>query len=107
MPQPQIADTLAAWAVLMMRCEAQLAAITTLMDADTESPFLRPFCDLMQAHTRDTAAAVGDRHGWLEWYWVENDLGARGHSAGPVGHPRPITCADDLAWLIAGQDGAA
>lgn len=96
----QIQDTLAAWAALMMRCEAQIDALTTLTGADTESPFLRPITDLMAAHTRSVGTLVGDPADWLEWYWCENDLGAKGLPCGPAGQERPITCTEELAWAM-------
>ena len=45
-----------------------------------ESEFFRVISNLEMKYTRVMAELIGDAD-WMEWYWFENDMGARGHEA--------------------------
>ena len=55
-------------------------------------------------YTRVLGESIGDRQGWLEWYWLENCGGRRGLSAkaDSWSEPRRIITLEDLEELIAG-----
>lgn len=75
-------------------------ALDKAMGLSPESKTRAAFYDLMEALTKATAELVGDTMGNLDWYWMENDMGARGHTAGVVGDMREIRTLDDLLWLV-------
>lgn len=75
-------------------------ALDEAMGLSPESKTRAAFYDLMEALTKATAELVGGTMGNLDWYWMENDMGARGHTAGVVGDMREIRTLDDLLWLV-------
>lgn len=58
--------------------------------------------NIFDAYTRATSAQVGDFGDWLEWYYLEADMGNRPMEAGysETMPPRPINSLARLAALI-------
>lgn len=104
MTAKEILPHLQRWEQIQREAEAvwnKLEAVTGY--TDSESPLGRAVWGTFDAYTRTLADLIGDRAEWLEWYHLENQMGARGHeaSARPGQKPRPIRNIQDLAKLIA------
>lgn len=50
-------------------------------------------------YTKCVAKIVGDKDKWLEWYWLENDMGKKAYEA-DVHENGPIKNLSDLLELI-------
>ena len=56
---------------------------------------------LMSAYTESVGIAIDDQADWLNWHWMENRMGKRGHLIHtPDGEAKKITSLDDLLWLL-------
>ena len=66
------------------------------------SPILKAAWGLWDEYTAVTAQAVGDTDSWLQWWWYENDRGAKGLKARAAKwtRRRPIRTLADLCKLI-------
>jgi len=92
-------EMLARWARVMRDMEAQYRTLDALVGSEPEAPLPLAINFLMEAYT-DAMAAMTDGGGWLEWFWLECDLGATPKAAGPHEEIRLIATVEDLAWLI-------
>lgn len=50
--------------------------------------------------TIETAISFFDPEGWIMWYILENEYGARGYDAGYKGDMKPIKTPEDLLHLM-------
>ena len=48
----------------------------------------------------ETVISFFDPEGWIMWYILENDYGAKGYEAGYTGDLKPIKAPEDLLELI-------
>lgn len=83
------------------------AAVIKMMDGvkvsiglDANGPMCNTVWRLFDAYTGSLAAEVGDFGCWLEWFYSENEMGARGISVGYDGKLRKIKTLANLFWLI-------
>ena len=54
-----------------------------------------------EGYTKTLAQLIGDTDAeWLNWYWLENDMGRKEHEAGYDGTKKPIRNTADLTELI-------
>lgn len=81
--------------------EQMLFRIKTSIGLDPEGPMFETVWKLFDAYTGTLAVEVGDFYGWMEWYQVENDMGAKGSQAGFDGKLSKIETPADLYELIA------
>jgi hypothetical protein len=88
------------WKEQIQHSESALDRVREAVGLDFDGPMNVAVCELQVAYTKAVAMLVGDRAEWLEWYWLENVMGAKAHPAGPSGKTRPIKTIDDLLWLI-------
>lgn len=99
--QKRTTAALQRWIDAMDKAGEHIDALIDTMGLEPEGPTCTAVFALQGALTAATADLVGDSAQWLEWFWSENDMGRRGHEAGPKDARRPIRTAEDLAWLIA------
>jgi hypothetical protein len=66
----------------------------------TENDFIDSMERLQMEYTRSIENLIGDEFGTLDWYWLENEMGERGHKAGANGNLKNIKNIDDLVWLL-------
>ena len=92
---------------MLAEWQAQHAAVNSLMyglgDAiglTPEGPLFATVWGLFDAHTRAISELVGDNGDWLEWYCCENDMGAKGMTAGYDGKTKKIKTLAHLWALI-------
>jgi hypothetical protein len=91
---------LQAWQVAIERADKLINPVIEALQLTPESPPCEAVWGLQGALTAAVAAQVGDSFEWLNWYAHENNFGAVGHVAGPVGATRKIRTLEDLLWLI-------
>lgn len=96
----QIASALHAWQHAIEQADQRMQPAIEALSLPPESPVWLAVQDLQTALTVITAAYVGDRDGWLDWFWTENDMGRKGAEAGPTDDMRPIKTLADLRWLL-------
>ena len=80
--------------------EQMLFLIKTSIGLDPDGPLWETVWKLFDAYTGTLAVEVGDAYGWMEWYQLENDMGAKGSQAGFDGVLRQINTPADLYALI-------
>lgn len=85
----EIACTLEAWRGRREALDAQLDALSLLTMAAPECPLYSAIEDIWMAYTVSISQNVGDKAEWLQWYWLERDMGSK---------PGEVTVSD--------QDGA-
>ncbi len=94
------------WADAMELGSKHYSEMSKVLGLDPDGPTCTVFYELQNSLTLATAELVGDAENWLDWYWMENDMGRKGYPAGPVGATRPIETLDDLLWLIEAERAA-
>ena len=84
------------------------AAVQELMDGiktsiglDPNGPIFNTVWRLFEAYTDTLSVELGDFGGWLSWFYLENDMGAKAMHAGYDGKTRPIKTLAHLYTLIA------
>lgn len=104
MTAKQILPHLQRWEAAQRHAESVWGQLESLTGyTDSESRLGRAIWGTFHDYTATLSALLGDRDGWLEWYHLENDMGARGHEAiARAGQkPRPIRNIKHLAKLLA------
>ena len=86
----------------VLEAEMVYDALNSVMWMEPESNFHSMLSELIGGYKEalDTAFHIG---GWLEWWWLDCDLGRRRHpkEAGLPGEPlRKIATVDDLVKII-------
>lgn len=96
---------LAAWYLNITKTNALLAPVIDALDLPPESPVCAALFQLQGALTRATAELLDDSAEWLEWFHLDNEMGAKALEAGPGnGAPlRPIRTLEDLAQVMEAQ----
>lgn len=92
---------------LLTDWQAHHAAVEKMMDGiqssiglDINGPMFDTVWKLFDAYTNTLSVEVGDFCGWLEWYFSENEMGARGMTAGYDGKLRKVKSLVNLYRLI-------
>ena len=88
------------WESAINSTEKYAATLHRSMGLQSEGGLITAFASLEKALTEATAELLKDRSEWLVWYWLDNNMGARGLDAGPRGKTREIRCLEDLLWVI-------
>lgn len=52
----------------------------------------------------ETVISFFDPQGWIMWYILENNYGAKGYDAGYKGNMKPIKTVEDLLWVMYSQE---
>lgn len=71
----EIACMLEAWRGRREALDAQLDALSLLTMAAPECPLFSAIEDIWMAYTVSVSQIVGDKAEWLQWYWLERDMG--------------------------------
>ena len=87
------------WAARMTELEKQVAALQTLVGPIVETPLGDAIWRMAEAYTEATDPTD---EGWLDWYWLENNLGAKGLSCSSgEGEPmKPIHNIEDMIEVL-------
>ena len=88
------------WHFEMIQMQETLDRIKAAIGLAPEGDLEHACSCMMSALTLTTAELLDDQDEWLDWYWLENEMGKRGFQAGPDGKERPICEVDDLFWLM-------
>lgn len=68
-----------------------------------DSPIREVYWRCFEKYTHVLGRLLGDSPGpdsWLEWYWLENEMGVKGHDAGYDGDMQPVEQLQDLEALL-------
>lgn len=89
------------WRAAMLAIDTAEEALKASVGCQPEAPLPQAIGVLQMLVTRHVAALVGDDDGWCEYFWLENDMGARRR---PVtyadGRKRRLRTVTDLLWVI-------
>jgi hypothetical protein len=88
------------WQKAIEEADANIDPVVDMLRLDPENPLCQAVWRTQEALTTTTSDLLDDGFEWLGWYWLENDMGRRGHDAGPKDAVRPIRTLDDLVWLL-------
>lgn len=81
--------------------DALLNDIKASMGLNPEGRLFETVWKLFDAYSATLGVELGDYYGWLEWFQVENDMGAKGLEAGYDNSTKPILTLEDLYELLA------
>jgi hypothetical protein len=73
--QDAIRAKLDKWQSAMLAVEAQYDALAAVVGCMPESPLFDAIGQLKSSYTNAVAQLVGDDREWLEWWWLDCDLG--------------------------------
>lgn len=97
-----ILPLLQAWSTQMIAHERAVESLRASVGVVPEAPLIRAIADMQLLATRSVSTVVGDAGEWCEWYWLENDMGARAGRVVPGAgcRERPVRRVKDLARVI-------
>ena len=88
------------WQDAINRADTLFDPIRRDLGSDPESNLCQSVYGLQEVLTRTTADLLDDGGNWLEWYWLENDLGKKCLDAGKAGNMRSIGNLEGLLEMI-------
>lgn len=91
-------EQLSEWLKAITEAENLIDQIQPFIGCD--GPISQTITRLMDTYTQTVARAVGDTDGHIEWFWLENELGQRGHEAIVNGESRKVRTIEDLLWML-------
>jgi hypothetical protein len=102
---PDMLPKLEAWCAAMREMDKQYDALYALLGCKPEWPLTDAILKLQTVATDSTAAAVGDAGGWLDYYWLECNMGkgmcSGRHGRATIGGKEyPIRTLKQLARVI-------
>ena len=92
---------LAEWVAHHDKIDKMMDGIKASIGLDPDGPLFDSVWGMFDSYTNALAAQIGDAADWLSWFYMENEMGAKGHAAGYDGKPRKIKTLADLYRLIA------
>lgn len=91
---------LAEWMAHHDKIDKMMDGVKASIGLDPDGPLFNAVWSLFDGYTNALAAQIGDDGDWLPWFYMENDMGAKGMAAGYDGKLRKIKSFADLYWLI-------
>jgi hypothetical protein len=88
------------WVAHHDKIDAMMEGIKASIGLDPNGPLFDTVWRLFDSYTNALAAQIGDAGEWLDWYRMENDMGAMGMTAG-YEKVCTVNTLKDLYWLIA------
>lgn len=88
------------WAERITAIDAAHAELCRLTLAALDSPLIDAGLRVAEAYTHATSGLVGDENDWLIWFWLENNMGANGLSAGFDPEIVPINSIEQIIKII-------
>lgn len=92
-------EMLQEWQKTITATDSQISALRAVLGM-SDCALYESIRQMQCRYTESVARNVGDKSEWLEWFWLENEMGARGHEAGVDDDMRKIKTLDDLLWLV-------
>lgn len=89
-----------AWHDAMTKADETIQPVIDALALCGEDPITNTVWQLQTDLTRAYAEILDDALESLNWYAIENDMGAKGREADIGSDLRPIRTAEDLLWLI-------
>lgn len=97
----EIQPILERWAAAITQADKALEPLRLATGMHPESPLSNAVHTLLDLADHWAAECIGVAPDWLEWYRLENKMGARGHEAGWDDDLRVIRTPHDFAELLA------
>ncbi len=100
----EAAQAIRDWHAATVRVRDMMRAIRAVLSPEPESEHNNAVWGAIQSYA-DALNTAYDLDGWLEWWWIECELGDKPMKAAPAGEPlRKIDTVDDLiAVALAGR----
>ena len=98
--KPEALALLKKWQAMHARADALCDGVHALFGSTPDSQLFETVWLLFDASTAALSAQIGDSGGWLPWFQIEADMGARDMEAGYDKKLRVIKTLDDVWWLI-------
>lgn len=83
------------------RAERLMEGVKISIGLDPNGPMFETVWRLFAAYTDTLSVEIGDFCGWLEWFYLENEMGEKCMAAGYDGKVKPIKTLEHLYGLIA------
>lgn len=101
MTREQILHHLTVWSAATAALDEQMDALAAIVGMQPESPLHEAVWRTWDHYTRTLADLIG-AGGWLDWHYLENEMGARGYKCAPHrgAQLRAIDSIEALADLI-------
>ena len=96
----EIIPILERWAETINAAEEALDLVSAAVGIAPEAPLPTAVYALIGLADQWAGDRIGTGEGWLEWYRLENDMGAAALDAGFDGVLKPVRTLDDLAALL-------
>lgn len=96
----QILAILTEWKRRHDALDAVFESLRPALGSDPESPLWKASWDVFTAYTSALSQILDDEDGWLEYYWLENNWGAKGYEVGYDGKLKPLKTLGNLAALL-------
>ena len=93
-------EALTKWQAAIEKADRVFDPIVDAIGLEPDGALFELVTDLQIEMTEITSFAVGDTEQWLDWYWLENDMGNKGMEAGYDGNLKKIRFLDELLELI-------
>jgi hypothetical protein len=100
MQHDEIAKILSEWQTTLEGMDEQVNKLADFLRCGLEAPLFEATSTLADKYTKAIAEKVGDTSKWLEWYWLENDMGNAGLHAVLAGKETKVRTAGELASVI-------
>lgn len=101
MKAAEIQPILERWAAAVTRADKALEPLRLATGMHPESPLSNAVGELLTLADHWAAECIGVAPDWMDWYRLENKMGARGHEAGWDDDVRKIHTLHDLSELLA------
>lgn len=89
------------WADVVTDLDSAMDALDEVTGCNPESRLRTAIYAATGLANEWAAAQCNTTRGWIEWYWLENNMGAAGMEAGFDGQLRKIETLEALAAMIA------
>lgn len=89
------------WQTTIKNSDKTLAALDKAIGVN-DGPLKTSIWTMQATYTRAISLIIGDKYEWLEWFAIDNQMGAKGMKAGadPSKPPKPIKTLAQLLAVI-------
>ena len=89
------------WAAHKAELDKQFDALSGALGLIVEGPLPNAVWSMWDSYTAAVSERIGDDFEWLQWFWLENDMGRRGFEVKSIGgRSMKVKTLRDLARVI-------
>lgn len=96
----EIACALEMWRGRREELDDQLDALRAVLNPTPENPLCDAIEEVWIGYTVTLSQIIGDTGEWLQWYWLECQMGNKPGEVIPAEGAAPILCGRDLRDLV-------